>query len=118
MNPGRGIALKIASTFVFTLMLVCVKAVADRIPQGEIVFARSFFALIPIVDMLVWQGQLAASLRTARPWAHVTRGMVGLFGMAIDITTASLKKTLLEFNDPRPNYCKPSGLSLLLPAAQ
>ena len=69
MNPGRGIALKIASTFVFTLMLVCVKAVADRIPQGEMVFSRSFFALIPIVGMLVWQGELAASLRTKRPWA-------------------------------------------------
>ena len=49
MNPGRGIALKIASTFVFTLMSVCVKLVADRIPAGEIVFARSFFALIPVV---------------------------------------------------------------------
>ena len=29
MNPGRGIALKIVSTFVFTLMSVCVKLVAD-----------------------------------------------------------------------------------------
>ena len=86
MNPGRGIALKVASTFVFTLMLVCVKAVADRIPQGEIVFARSFFALAPIVTMLLWQGQLASSLRTSRPWLHVSRGTVGLLGMTLNFT--------------------------------
>jgi drug/metabolite transporter (DMT)-like permease len=86
MNPGRGIALKIASTFVFTLMLVCVKAVADRVPQGEIVFARSFFALIPIVAMLAWQGQLPSALRTSRPWLHVSRGTVGLLSMALNFT--------------------------------
>jgi hypothetical protein len=84
MNPGRGIALKLASTFVFTLMLVCVKAVAEEIPAGEIVFARSFFALIPIVGILVWQRQLAGALRTSRPWLHVSRGAVGLISMALN----------------------------------
>lgn len=83
MNPGRGIALKIASTFVFTLMLVCVKAVADRIPPGEIVFARSFFALVPIVAMLLWQGEFPRALRTRRPWVHVSRGTVGVTSMAL-----------------------------------
>ncbi len=82
MNPGRGIALKIASTVVFTLMLVCVKAVTGRIPPGEIVFARSFFAIIPIACMLLWQGEIVAALRTERPWRHVTRGIMGLLAMA------------------------------------
>jgi drug/metabolite transporter (DMT)-like permease len=86
MNPGRGIALKVASTFVFTLMLVCVKAVADRVPPGEIVFARSFFALIPIVVMLLWQGQLRSAVKTSRPWLHVSRGTVGLLSMALNFT--------------------------------
>ena len=84
MNPGRGILLKVASTVFFTLMLVCVKAVAERIPAGEIVFARSFFALLPIVPMLVWQGQFPAALITKRPWTHVTRGIVGLFSMTLN----------------------------------
>jgi len=83
MNPGRGIALKIASTFVFTLMLVCVKTVADRVPPGEIVFARSFFALVPIVAMLAWQGQFPGALATARPFAHLSRGTVGVTSMAL-----------------------------------
>jgi drug/metabolite transporter (DMT)-like permease len=84
MNPGRGIVLKVTSTFFFTLMLVCVKAVADRIPAGEIVFARSFFALIPIVAILAWQQQLAGALRTNKPWMHASRGVVGLGSMAFN----------------------------------
>src|SRR3954447_1547075 len=82
MNPGRGIALKIASTFVFTLMSVCVKLVADRVPAGEIVFARSFFALVPVGGMLIWQGQLFRSLRPDRPWLHASRGAIGISSMA------------------------------------
>jgi drug/metabolite transporter (DMT)-like permease len=82
MNPGRGIALKIISTFVFTLMSACVKLVADRIPAGEIVFARSFFALIPVCGMLLWQGQLLRSLETRRPWLHASRGAIGISSMA------------------------------------
>lgn len=84
MNTGRGIALKVASTFAFTLMLVCVKAAAARVPPGEIVFARSLFALVPIVAMLVWQGTLRRALRTDRPWMHVRRGAVGLFSMGLN----------------------------------
>lgn len=83
MNPGRGIALKVASTFVFTLMLVCVKAVAGRIPPGEIVFCRSFFALLPIIAMLLWQGEFWTALRTRRPWMHASRGTVGVLSMSL-----------------------------------
>jgi drug/metabolite transporter (DMT)-like permease len=86
MNAGRGIALKVASTLVFTLMLVCVKAVADRVPPGEIVFARSFFALVPIIAMLLWQGQLSSAVKTSHPWLHVSRGTVGLLSMAFNFT--------------------------------
>jgi drug/metabolite transporter (DMT)-like permease len=85
-KAGRGIALKIISTFVFTLMSVCVKLVADRIPPGEIVFARSFFALIPVVAMLLWQGQLLAALKTRHPGRHATRGAIGICSMAFGFT--------------------------------
>jgi drug/metabolite transporter (DMT)-like permease len=87
MNPGRGIALKVASTLFFTLMLACVKLVADRIPPGEIVFCRSFFALVPIVGMLLWQGQFPAALRTRRLRVHFSRAIVGLSSMAAGFTS-------------------------------
>jgi drug/metabolite transporter (DMT)-like permease len=59
-----------------------VKAVADDVPSGEIVFARSFFALIPIACMLLWQGEIVEALRTERPWRHVSRGITGIIAMA------------------------------------
>ncbi len=82
MNPGRGIALKIASTLIFTMMSVCVKLASPRIPAGEIVFARSFFALVPVVGMLLWQGQLVQALRTDKPILHASRGAIGISAMA------------------------------------
>jgi drug/metabolite transporter (DMT)-like permease len=63
-------------------MSACVKLVADRIPAGEIVFARSFFALVPVAGMLLWQGLLAQSLKTDRPWLHASRGAIGISSMA------------------------------------
>lgn len=89
MNPVRGIALKIASTFIFTLMLVCVKLVADHVPPGQVVFCRSFFALIPIAGMLLWQGKLVDAMETARPWMHVWRSAVGLVAMALNFVALS-----------------------------
>ena len=81
-SPGRGIALKVVSTFVFTLMSACVKLIADDVPPGEIVFGRSFFALIPVLLMLLWQGQLVSSLKTRHPGRHATRGAIGICSMA------------------------------------
>lgn len=83
MRPALGIGLKVASTFFFTLMLVCVKLVAAEVPPGEIVFARSFFALAPIVAMLAWQQDVQRALRTRRPWLHVSRSVVGMSSMAL-----------------------------------
>jgi drug/metabolite transporter (DMT)-like permease len=36
--------------------------------------------------MLWWQGELATSLRTSRPWMHVSRGAVGMGSMALGFT--------------------------------
>lgn len=83
MNPPLAIIFKIASTFLFTLMLVCVKAVSGDIPPGQIVFARSAFALIPIVAMLAWQGEMRESLRTEHPAMHVGRAVFGVAAMAL-----------------------------------
>jgi drug/metabolite transporter (DMT)-like permease len=83
MNPALGIGLKVASTLFFTMMLVCVKLVAGKVPPGEIVFARSFFALLPIIAMLGWQREIVTALRTSRPWLHVSRGAVGVSSMAM-----------------------------------
>ncbi len=50
-RPLLGIALKSHSTLAFTGMATLIKLVGTRYPVGEIVFFRSFFALIPV---FVW----------------------------------------------------------------
>ena len=86
MNPPLGIALKVGSTVVFTLMLACVKMLASDVPQGQIVFARSLFALVPILAWLAWHKELPGALRTRRPWVHFSRGAVGVFSMGLGFT--------------------------------
>ncbi|MGL4324019.1 MAG: DMT family transporter [Beijerinckiaceae bacterium] len=81
MNPLFGIALKVASTLAFAMMAACVRHLAQRYPVGEVVFARSFFALIPVISWLAWQGQFPAAIHTKNPWQHLRRGLIGSGGM-------------------------------------
>lgn len=81
LNPPLGILLKLISTLVFTFMVVCVKEVTDRVPAGQIVFARSFFALVPILAWTLWRGRLAQALRPRSVLSHVGRGAAGVGAM-------------------------------------
>ncbi len=90
MNPLRGIALKIASVFVFVGMATCVKAMAGTFPGGELVFFRSFFAMPVILVWLLWKRQLADGLKARDPVAHLWRGLLGTSGMALGFTALGL----------------------------
>ncbi len=82
MSPTLvGVALKVGSTLVFTVMVVLIKIASDRVPPGEIVFARSFFGMVPIVAMLAWRGEIASALRTRNPYGHMRRAAVGTTSM-------------------------------------
>lgn len=80
-GPLLGVTLKIAATFAFTLMVTLVKLVADRLPVGEVVFARSALGLIPVLLMLAWQRELPRALRTSHPGGHFLRAIVGTTSM-------------------------------------
>jgi drug/metabolite transporter (DMT)-like permease len=75
-----GILYKIASAFCFTVMAALIRWVGADIPSGEVVFARSAFALIPILIWLGVQGQLG-DVRTARPGGHFIRSSIGVLAM-------------------------------------
>lgn len=81
-NPLAGIALKVISVAIFVAMSSCIKA-SGQVPAGEIVFFRSFFAVIPILAMLAWQHQLSTALATERPFNHIMRGLVGVSSMGL-----------------------------------
>ena len=81
MNPLFGILLQIFAMLCFTTQGAFVRYVGDRIPVGEIVFARSFFGLLPLILWLVWQGKFKTMWQTSNLRAHLTRGVVNLSGM-------------------------------------
>lgn len=80
-DTAKGVLLKVLSTVAFAVMVVLIKLVSDRVPPGEVLFARAFFGTLPVLVMLLWAGELRASLRTSQPLGHVRRAMVGTISM-------------------------------------
>ncbi len=83
MRPMRAILLKVCSVLVFIIMASLIKATAARVPPGEAVFFRSFFAIPVIVVWLAWRHELSEGLRTIDPFAHLWRGVVGTMAMGL-----------------------------------
>jgi drug/metabolite transporter (DMT)-like permease len=81
MNQTRGIAIKLVATFLFALMSALIRYMADRYPVGQLVFARSFFALLPVVAVIAWRGGMVEALTMRDPKSHLARGLVGTAGM-------------------------------------
>lgn len=81
MNPRKGIVLKVLSALCATMMLACVKGLDGQVPTGEVVFFRSFVALIPLVIWLGLQGNILALTRTRNIKGHLGRGLSGTGGM-------------------------------------
>jgi len=86
----RGIALKIAATFVFALMSALIKAVSARYPIGEVVLFRSGFALVVLAAWLASRGEFPAALHTRRKFGHVGRSVMGSVGMFANFVALSL----------------------------
>ncbi|MBX3571272.1 MAG: DMT family transporter [Mesorhizobium sp.] len=81
-RPLAAILLKVSSIAVFVGMQSFIKLVGV-VPAGQIVFYRSFFAMVPILVLLAWTGELRTAFRTDRPGQHVMRGLVGVSSMAL-----------------------------------
>jgi drug/metabolite transporter (DMT)-like permease len=81
MNQLKGILLKIASALLFAGMSALVRLVSETVPVGQVVFFRSAFAIVPVLAIYAWRGHLTSAVRTARPFGHVTRGIIGVAGM-------------------------------------
>ncbi|MDU0339650.1 DMT family transporter [Bosea rubneri] len=90
MSPLLGISLKLLSALSFTLMSAAIKLLAARYPTGEIVFFRSFFALIPLVIWLSWRSEFPSALRTSNLRGHMKRGIIGSTGMFLGFAALHL----------------------------
>lgn len=89
-GPVFGILLKVASTFVFTVMVACVKAATVTVPVGQVMFARSFLGLVPVLTYLAVRGELRHAVKTQRLGGHFLRSSVGVCSMALWFTCLAL----------------------------
>lgn len=83
MSSGEnvGILLRILSGVVFALMMVCVKALGDSVPLGEVIFFRSAFAMIPLIIFMKIQRNFPNGLKTTHPMRHFKRSIFGATAM-------------------------------------
>lgn len=82
-QPLRGIAYKVMAVCVFVAMASLIKASSGRVPPGEAVFFRCFFAIPVIIVWLMWRGELRVGLKAVSPISHLWRGLVGTMGMGL-----------------------------------
>ncbi len=90
LNPLTGIMLKVCSVAVLMGLTSSIKALGDAIPIGEMLFFRSFLALVPILAWLVWRGDFPRALRTERTWGHVWRALAGVCAMGLTFIALGL----------------------------
>jgi len=81
MSIFKAILLKVISTLLFAVMGALVRWLGDTVPLGQVVFFRSFFAILPVVLIFALRRELAAAVRTRRPFGHFGRGLIGAAGM-------------------------------------
>ncbi|WP_316860073.1 DMT family transporter [uncultured Cohaesibacter sp.] len=104
MSSMYGIGLKLLSTVFFAVMLAIIKYTSSDVPIGEVIFARCFFALFPLVLVTAIQGDWRDCIRTKNPWAHVRRSVVGAGGMFCWFSSVSMlplpEATAISFLNP------------------
>src|SRR5262249_13830604 len=84
MNLLLAISIKLLSVLLFAMMSALVRSVGETVPLGQVVFFRSAFAIIPVMAIYAWRGEIGAALRTGRPLGHVTRGLIAVCSMFLN----------------------------------
>ena len=80
-NAIKAILLKVVAALIFSIMSVLVRYVGESYPVGQVVFFRSAFAILPVIVIYAWQGELEAAVRTGRPFGHAGRGLTAICAM-------------------------------------
>ena len=81
VNTGKGIVLKLVSAVLFAVMSALIRYLGASYPIGEVVFFRSAFAIVPVMIIYAWRGELVAAVRTERPFGQASRGALSIVGM-------------------------------------
>jgi drug/metabolite transporter (DMT)-like permease len=79
-NLMLGISLKILAVSLLLVMAALIKS-EQTIPTSEIIFFRSFCAILPIAILLGMRGELKNGLKTKRLGSHILRAIIGVSAM-------------------------------------
>jgi drug/metabolite transporter (DMT)-like permease len=93
VNTVTAIGIKLISVSLFAVTATLVRFLGEAIPVGQVVFFRSAFAIVPIVLVCGWRGELMAAVRTERPLGQVLYGLISIAGMFL--TFAALARLQL-----------------------
>lgn len=75
-SPLKALAYLLSAVFMFETVGLCAKLVSGDVSLYTIVFARSAFAILPlVVAITLTRGW--ANIRTAQPKLHILRGVIG-----------------------------------------
>lgn len=97
-RPSLGISFRVLSGIFSAGMYICAKAVSSTVPLGEIVFFRSFFAIIPLIIFLWIRHEFPNGLVTKRPFEHFLRasfGALALFSSFAALARLNLSEAIL-----------------------
>jgi drug/metabolite transporter (DMT)-like permease len=104
MNVLKAISLKVMSALLFAVMSALVRFLGEKYPVGQIVFYRSAFAILPVVLIYAWRKELAAAVRTLRPFGHAGRGLISIGGMFCNFSALArlpiVDATAISFASP------------------
>lgn len=104
MNVATGILLKVISVVLFSMMSTLIRSAGQKFPLGEVVFFRSFFAILPVVVFYAWRGELYSVVATRRPLGHLGRGTQGICAMFVNFAALArlplMDATAISFASP------------------
>lgn len=76
-NITAALWLSTGGLAVMSAMSAAIHEVAGEVPTGQIIFWRSFVALLPTLIYLAIRRELGQSIRTRFPHKHLVRGLLG-----------------------------------------
>jgi drug/metabolite transporter (DMT)-like permease len=104
MNIGLAILIKLLSVLLFAMMSALVRFLGDVVPVGQVVFFRSAFAIVPVLAIYAWRGEIGAAIRTGRPLGHLTRGLISVASMFLNFASLArlplIDATAISFAAP------------------
>ena len=80
-------------------MSALVRQLGDVAPVGQMVFFRSAFAIVPVVVIYAFRGELASAVRTSRPLGQLGRGTLSVCGMFTNFSALTRLPVAIEWSE-------------------